>query len=69
MITDEFAAMVGEPWILQTNLKKKMLILCLPKLQSDRIVLHKIKTETGNKKEKKKEEKTSSFIHHSYRCL
>ena len=66
MIIDKFAAKVGDPWILRTNLTECFI---LQKIQCDRISLYGEKTDTEKKKDMKKEEKTSSFIHHSYQCL
>ena len=56
MIIDRFAAKVGEPWILQTNLTK---CFVLQKYNVTGKVLYREKIDTKKKKEKKKEEQTS----------
>ena len=56
MIIDRFAAKVGEPWILQTNLTK---CFVLQKYNATGYVLYREKTGTEKKEKKKKEEQTS----------
>ena len=57
MIIDRFAAKVGEPWILQTNLTK---CFVLQKYNVTGYVLYREKKQAQKrKKEKKKEEQTS----------
>ena len=63
IIIDRFAAKVGEPWILQTNLTK---CFVLQKYNVTGKVLYREKIDTKKKKEKKKEEQPSHlYIIHS----